>query len=234
MQRKGTCQILSRLDHRIHGFGDARELRRTGVDVAHGGAYERCVMHRKYRFHLGAVVDGLIRRLAPDQKRGVVATKRLLTHGDVLDGFFQLLGLLRVTLHRTKVRNVLLKADLGLVAILKQKGLNQRELKLLLNGFIPHPRIGTTTWVITQIVGGRKTLTTSVRSILDEVVLIKAGDAVDHGVTQAGIADQDILIMAVDQQAKEATDLRVQSTMLVFFQCQERRIVAVEHGLGDG
>ncbi|KPW61775.1 hypothetical protein ALO80_200096 [Pseudomonas caricapapayae] len=145
----------------------------------------------------------------------MIAAKRLVAQGDGLDGIFKLLGLLGITLDRAQIRDVLFEFVLGLVTVLEQKRLHQGELELLLDGFVPHAGVGAATGVVAQVKGGRETLTAPVGPVLDEIVVFKVGDAINDRVTQAGITDQHVFFVAVDQQAVITSDLREQCTVFV-------------------
>ncbi|KPY76884.1 hypothetical protein ALO58_200119 [Pseudomonas savastanoi pv. savastanoi] len=119
---------------------------------------------------------------------------------------------------------------LGLVAVLEQKRLHQGELELLLNGLVPHARVSPTAGVVAQVKGGRKALATPIRTVLDKIVVFEVGDAINDRVPQAGITDQHVFFMAVDQQAVVAPDLREQRTVFVLLQAHDRRVILGQQG----
>ncbi|RMU28040.1 hypothetical protein ALP31_200077 [Pseudomonas amygdali pv. morsprunorum] len=233
VQGKAARQVLGRFHHGVYGLGHTGELRVPGVDVAHGRTHKGRVTHRKHRRHFRAVLDGLVRGLAVDDQRGVIATKRLVAQGDGLDGIFKFFGLPGITLYRAQVRHVLFEFVLGLVTVFEQKRLHQGELELLLDGFIPHARISPTAGVVTQVKGRRKALATSVGPVLDKIVVFEVGDAIYDRVAQPGVTDQHVFFVPVDQQAVVAPDLREQRAVFVLLQAHDGRVIFGQQSFGQ-
>ncbi|RMV04602.1 hypothetical protein ALP18_200155 [Pseudomonas amygdali pv. myricae] len=114
---------------------------------------------------------------------------------------------------------------LGLVTVFEQKRLHQGELELLLDSLVPHTGVGPATGVVAQVKGGRETLATPIGPVLDKIVVFEVGDAINDRVTQAGVADQHVFFVPVDQQAEVAPDLREQCTVFVFLQPHDDRVI---------
>ncbi|KPY95717.1 hypothetical protein ALO43_200511 [Pseudomonas tremae] len=103
--------------------------------------------------------------------------------------------------------------------------MHQGELELLLDSLVPHTGVGPATGVVAQVKGGRETLTASIGPVLDKIVVFEVGDAINDRVTQAGVADQHVFFVPVDQQAVVAPDLREQRTVFVFLQAHDDRVI---------
>ncbi|MNF83610.1 hypothetical protein D3C84_659350 [compost metagenome] len=163
----------------------------------------------------------------------MVATKAQLTERNALDRRIQLSGLLVLPLRLAQVEDLLGQCSLGPVAILEQERLHQGEIDLLTDRFIPYPRERTGVRQAAQVIGGRVTLATLVRAHLHIVHRLEVGHAVDHRITQAGVADQHVLFIAIEDLAEVAADLGNQGAVSVLLDPHEGGVIVRQHRLGE-
>ncbi|MNP10296.1 hypothetical protein D3C76_1024410 [compost metagenome] len=207
MQRESTGQVLGRLGLRVRHVQVCRELREPGVHIGDRRAHERRVVRAEDRLHLRAVLNGVIGGFAVHDQSSVVTTETQFPERDVLNRRAQLVGLLGLPFGLRQVEELLGEPPLGLIAVVEQECLYEREVDLLTNSLVPHSRESAGIRQAAQVIGRGVARASAIRAVLDIIQCPETRHAVDDSIPEARISDQHILLMPIEDLTEEPTHL---------------------------